>query len=493
MPTALTRKQAFISLLLLFLLSIMLRLPNLNRPLSKHHEFNTAVILNNITSWRQAGGGYVFHYTPLMSFQHAGDKHFTKASYIDSKGNQTYLSYGPGLFVIPYWFYQLFHLPVEPVYLQILNLLFNLATILMLIYLFEKLVPVKTDNRYLFILVACMLFMFSPGILWYFGNGFINIDIMMPFVIGALMLLLPMLQSPEKINAGRLILLSLLTIILIYLDWFVFFICIVSGIISLFKIKNNNKYILLFAVLSLAAIAGIVLVFFQFASYTGWANVATYWKLRFHDRSVEKRNSTYLIMAAYVLLHLVTSYLPVMLLTATTFIILRLKKIKYYFSKQELFFLRLYAASVLLYNLVFFNWSSEHEFSTIPFGIIPAYIGARLLSLFNKRFIWKAITFFLVFAVIQYYFINRPGDISLNGTRYDIYKNFGLSLKEIPYDYKIFMHSVPSPMIEYYSGRNFTIVNSYEDAKKYMSTNAVPKAVWIEQDNFQLKKIVTIK
>ena len=94
---------------------------------------------------------------------------------------------------------------------------------------------------------------------------------------------------------------------------------------------------------------------------------------------------------------------------------------------------------------------------------------------------------------MQYYFINRPGNISINGTRYDIYENFGLALKQIPGDYKIFMHSEPSPMIEYYSGRNFTIIGNYEQAKKYMATYAVPKGVWIEQDNFQLKQMVTIK
>ena len=491
--TGINRKKALCILLTLFVLSILLRLPNLNRPVSKHHEFNTAVVLINIASWRQAGGGGVFHYTPLMNFQNAGDKHFDKGPHIDGKGNHLYLSYGPGWYIIPYIIYQLFNLPVDPIYLQILNLFFNLAMVVMLFFLFEKLVPVENDNRYLIVSAGCCLYMFSPGILWYFGNGYINIDIMMPFIVGALLLLLPMLQSPGNIRAGRLVLLSILIIVLIYLDWFIFFICVIAGIIALFKIKQSKKYIVLLSVLSLAAVTGIAFVFFQFASYAGWHTVANYWQLRFFDRSINKGESSFFKMPVLIVMHLFTAYFPLLLLSAVGFIMLKLKKTALHFSAQEIFFMRFYIACVLLYNLVLLNWSSEHEFSMIPFGILPAYVAARLISKLNPRPIIYLLSLFFILSITQYYYINRPGDISRDGMRYDSFKNLGQILQQVPKDYKIFMNIETDPMIEYYAGRNLTRATGFEDAKKYMSVWGVSKGVWVEQDNHRFKSMVVIR
>src|SRR5450755_4635011 len=97
------RTQALGLVLLLFIFSVFIRLPNLNRPISKHYEFNTAVIMINIISWRQGGGGDQFHYTPVMNFQHPGDKLPPNNLFIDKNGNSVYLSFGPGWYVIPYF------------------------------------------------------------------------------------------------------------------------------------------------------------------------------------------------------------------------------------------------------------------------------------------------------------------------------------------------------------------------------------------------------
>ncbi|MEJ0083849.1 MAG: hypothetical protein WDM78_23550 [Puia sp.] len=128
------RKRALGLLFLLFILSIFIRLPNLNRPGSKHYEFNTAVVMINIISWRQNGGGGQLNYTPVINFQHAGDKLPPNNLNIDKAGNTVYLSYGPGMFIIPYFFYQWLKLPAIPVYLEILNLIFHLSCIILLFY-----------------------------------------------------------------------------------------------------------------------------------------------------------------------------------------------------------------------------------------------------------------------------------------------------------------------------------------------------------------------
>src|ERR1043165_9702355 len=172
MKEGMGRRQALLIVLLFFVMSVLLRLPNLNRPLSKHHEYNTAVILVNIESWRQAGGGDRFNYIPLLNYQNPGEKRPEKIPNVDSKGNYLYMSFAPGWYIIPYFIYQVFHLPVEPVYLQVINLVFNLATVILLFLLCERLVPADWPRRYQGIILTCIFFMFSPAILWYLGNGY---------------------------------------------------------------------------------------------------------------------------------------------------------------------------------------------------------------------------------------------------------------------------------------------------------------------------------
>jgi hypothetical protein len=66
----------------LLLLLVVLRIPTLDRPLSKHHDFNNAVVLINAVSWQQAGGGNKFCFTPVMNFQGQSNKLLEKGYHI---------------------------------------------------------------------------------------------------------------------------------------------------------------------------------------------------------------------------------------------------------------------------------------------------------------------------------------------------------------------------------------------------------------------------
>lgn len=54
-------------LLVAFLLSVAVRLPQLGRPLSKHHEFCTAVTLRVLQVWWD-NGIENYHYNPVMTY-----------------------------------------------------------------------------------------------------------------------------------------------------------------------------------------------------------------------------------------------------------------------------------------------------------------------------------------------------------------------------------------------------------------------------------------
>jgi len=487
------RRQALLIVLLLFVVSILLRLPNLNRPLSKHHEYNSAVILVNIESWRQAGGGYHFHYVPLLNYQNPGDKCYLDWPNIDSSGNILYLSFGPGWYVIPYFIYQVFHLPVEPVYLQVINLFFNLAAIILLFLLGERLIPAGRPRRYQSILLTCFLFMFSPGILWYLGNGYVTTGIMMPFVIALVLLLIPMLQSSDAIRTSRLVLLFLLIIVLVYIDWFVLFLSAVSSVYILFKIRNNRRYLPLLITIAIACIAGIAIIVIQFASYAGLNNLVQTLLFRFSGRSIVNTGDPFIVRVGAIVKNIATSYFPVLLLLLLPLTVIFFKKVKAGFAAQEITFMVIYAVTVLLYNLILMEWSAVHEFALIPLSILLVIVAARLtIMLAGDRVLYGVMAAYFVIACCQYYFINRPGKVSMDGTPFAIYKKLGQQLQQVPADTKLFMNDW-NAVIDVYAHRNFTPVVNIDSARDYIKRYNIPKAVWIDHNNYQLQKIVVLR
>jgi hypothetical protein len=101
---------------------------------------------------------------------------------------------------------------------------------------------------------------------------------------------------------------------------------------------------------------------------------------------------------------------------------------------------------------------------------------------------------FIILSTVQYYYINRPGSISIKGEPYNIYQKLGTQIRHaIPDDYKIFINSVPFPITEYYAKRTIIHAESYADVKRKMSAWKLDKAVWIEENDYQVKKIVFIK
>lgn len=449
-----TRKRALCVVLVLFMLSILIRLPNLNRAVSKHYEFNTAVVMINIISWRQAGGGDKFHYTPVMNFQHPGDKLPPNNLFVDKNGNTVYLSYGPGWYVIPYFFYQLLNLPAVPIYLEILNLVFHVISVSLFFFLLEQLIPSGEPRRYSIIMAGCIFMTFSPGILWFLGNGYINIGIMLPFDIGVFLLVLPMLNDSAKISASRLVPLGILNVVLIYIDWYILFFSLLTSIVALFKFRLDKKYGWLLFVLILSVASGIVLVFIQFASYMGQEAVAGYWFHRFSDRGLNLAGSSFTKKLSYLLAYFLTSYLPLIILLLISFLNGWRRKILPVWSDSEILFLRLFTASLLFYNFLLFDWSTDHEFAILPWSILISFIAARLIGSLTNKMAYRMMGFFIILAVAQYYYINRPGPIARDGLPYDRFKKLGESLSHIPPDYSICINLEQNPMVEYYAGRN---------------------------------------
>ena len=488
------RQTAFSIVLLLFTLSIIIRLPNLNRPISKHYEFNSAVILINIISWRQAGGGDHFHYTPVMNFQNAGDKYLPINLGFDKNGNSIYLSFGPGWYIIPYFFYQLFQLPPLPIYLRILNLLFHLATVIMFFSLLEEIIPPGETRKYKIITTGCCFLIFTPGLLWFLGNGYVTTGIMLPFILSVLLLMLPIMQDPGKIRTGRLLLLGILIISLVYIDWYILFLCFLCSVIAFTKFRHNKKYGWLIFVLVISAFSGVALIFFQFASQVGSEAVISYWFTRASERRIHVSGMPFLTSLYYLLIYFLTCFLPLIILLLITYMQNPGKRIISTWSEKELFFVKIFATSLIFYNLVLFDWSAGHEFTILPWSLLLCFVTARYIGTIKNNHLFRGLlTLFMIWSIGQYYYINRPGPVSRDGMPYASFKQLGDSLKQVPSDYTICLNLEQNPMVEYYAGRNILRLRDSISAIKTLEELGIKKAVWVTQKNYKLENIKIIK
>ena len=90
-----SRKSVVTALAVIFLVSVLVRLPMLGRPLSVHHEWLTSTSLRHIQIFYENGAAK-YHFSPVLNYNLSGDK-YIREGYVhnDSIGNTYYLSFPP--------------------------------------------------------------------------------------------------------------------------------------------------------------------------------------------------------------------------------------------------------------------------------------------------------------------------------------------------------------------------------------------------------------
>lgn len=475
-----TDKRLWILLALL----IVLRLPFLNRPVSKHHEFNTAVILINAESWQQAGGGKQFCYTPLMNYQGNSNRVLEKGWHIDSKGNHVYLSFGAGWYVLPYAVFKLMHIPFTPLSLQVLSIFIGFITAVLLYALLFKVVGRKDIA-----LAGSASFVLLPAPLWYCGTAYVSTAIMLPLVIPILLLWHAFEESVLNINVRSCFSLFVLGIMLCYFEWLAVFLLGVLALWALVSAKRDRRYLWISAVATLTVMSGVLLVLVQFAAYLGWQQVLHYWQARFSDRSTDTSEYSAATLLLFVIKNIFTAYLPLVLLLFFVWKknLLKKKPLNYKWPLWAL-------AVIIPYNGIFFNWSAIHEFAWMAFGLfatiaISIYFLPSLPVITMKKLVAAAI----VISIIQYFVINLPGATNVKRDRYDEQKRLGEWIRNnVDTTAAIFTNLDNDKIVEYYSKRTFNSAGSAAAAKTIANAYHTGSAVWLFIEKGKVKELIPI-
>ena len=471
--------------LLLLLVLIALRLPHINRPLSKHHDFNNAVILINAVSWSQAGGAANVGYTPLMNFQGKSNRVLEIGPHIDANGNHVYLSFGAGWYVLPYFVFHFLQITPTPLALEILNIFIGLFTISLLYVLLRQWLANEKQT-----IQAVALFALLPAPLWYMGHSYVTTGIMLPLVLCVLLLWRKAASTSNALTASFHLQLFVAIVMLMYFDWVAAFLAAGMGVWGLASKKRNNSYVGLFFTAGISAAVGIGLIFYQFAQYLSWQQVVDYWSSRSAYRTIANQDEGWLTMIRHCITHIGSGYNGIVFLLI--YISIKQKSIRWLHIPNH--WLSWAMIAVLIYNLVLFHWSASHEFAWMAFALVFT------MWLFVHKYEWiitvSKTVFFLIVAqgLLQYFLINLPGEKGITGTAYNDQQMKAKKISaSIPANATVFVNMQNPKIIEWYSQRTFNYVPTKDAAIRIADSLHLKHVFWIERMETDSMKIQALR
>lgn len=482
------RYAPFIILFLIFLLSCIIRWPNMGRSLSKHHEFCTALVLLTMDVWAEKGASS-FHYSPIINYTKPADKNINNGTlgFMRKDGYHYYLSHPPMAYILPYFSLSLLQIPINLYSLQLFNLLWHFigAWFIYLItkqVLYRAVVPVQRWYG----LMASTIYLFTPATLWFFSNVYMSDMFVNHFWVISIYLCLKIFQENRQKEVKYLLGLAGIIALTLYTEWIGCFAGGTIGLLALLQFSKNKNNFWVALAAGLGLIIGFGAIIIHYSSILGWEYYFQYAEQRFFTRTGQT-SSKLIPYLQNIGWHYLTSYLPFIALCFVLFFISffrKKNKPRTYFKAFSL----LAFLPVLMHNFIFLNYTAGHDFSTVkaaPFLAIATTYGIYLLPKKTKRLALASLFIALLIGIIQYYYINRPGEKSWRNHRYDMFEEVGQYIRK----HQIPEHGVMTRGIEihmqllYYAKRNILSYEGEEKAKAKLRKYGLKKALVLDIEN----------
>lgn len=491
--TALFRgnKRVPLFLTLVFLVSVLVRLPYLGRPMSSHHEWLTSTSLIHIQSFYEQGFIKTY-FSPCMSYANAADKNIDfHPNLKDASGNMFYLSFPPFAFLFPAFVFKAVHVYPAPLGLQIFNLFFHF-TGCFFIYLILLLITGRSRDKgkgpNLPAILGFLVYCFSPAPLWFQSNVYMSDMFVQVFFIVGIWLYLKLDAAEGKQKRLFLLLFGMDLFLFVYTEWMGVFFAATVFILTLFKIRKKGSIPLL-AMTALGVIAPLALTLWQYSLISGFPAVIEYMQKKFLYRTGDPRYAfgavSFLTPTAWlnILVNYIGGFFPFLALV----IYLAYKNGKAgkksgeKWSPGQRTAVVLSLAPALAHNFVFFNFTSIHDFSALKGGVFIAILAGLLYHKFlertaparqNKKRTAAFIASLFFVALLMYYVINGYG-------AHDRFKKIGEAVRFAAHpDEVVFIQGIPlppEPQILVYARRSIAPWQGRDKALELMKLNGVGK------------------
>ena len=166
-------RRDLITVLFAFALSVAVRVPQLDRPLSAHHELCTALVLIVLNNW-YVDGFVAHHGGPAITYSTPADRYPSGSD--DAPGMRDgvayYFSHPPMAYDLPYLLFVATATAPNALGLELFNLFFHLITALCLYLIVRELLVAEVGAKAP--LFAALLYLFMPAPLWFHGNAYMS-------------------------------------------------------------------------------------------------------------------------------------------------------------------------------------------------------------------------------------------------------------------------------------------------------------------------------
>ena len=424
-------------LLLMFALSCLLRLPNLNRPLANQWEICTGISLVQLDIWQRTGADN-FHYLLPVNYPGVKELHvqnwkaYKKTK--DTKGDYYYLSFPSFYLLIPYFLNQLFSFPISPLSLQLLNIFFHFLSLLLILKTCQLLFPQKNLQVNSIGLIACFIYCFSPSPLWFHTNIYLNFLLVIPILLFCNYQFLKIYFS-EQISVSRFVQLGGGLFLLCFTEWIGFLTAFSYFLISayFFLKTKQRKYISLGTTTGFTAIMAMGLYLWQCAGAVGWSTTINYFFYKYDEYSGSTQSPSFLLFLTRLLLWFVRGYGPVLTIIIGLLVVIWINKhsLKRLISKKASLLFAVLIIPSLLRHLLLRDYTVHHEYSTLVDGLTISFFGGVLIAyIFENQLLSKikraliGMTF-LILNSVSFFLQHFPGRKSFNGYPYDVARNIG--------------------------------------------------------------------
>ncbi len=282
-PTTARRRSQLLAILAIFLVSILLRVPFLARPLQGQHDWLTIHSLLTISIWQQVGLSYA-HNSLIMNYPNEADKYISyieKGTVMDQRGNTYFVAFPPFAFLLGYAVIHLLHLPVDALWLRIINLALllpaSLCFFLVLERMFENLGAAIASR---FAMLGVALFLFDRAVLMSLGLYF-PVILVIPLWIMAVYFFFAA-RDGWLPRGAALAVFFFLTLLAGYSDWLGM---IAAGVFFLWSLIGEKRSWVLAVLSGTAGCIAALLTVLQYASISGMSSYLHGLLFRFQDRS----------------------------------------------------------------------------------------------------------------------------------------------------------------------------------------------------------------
>ena len=360
---------------LIFTLSIFIRLPNIDRPLSSNYEWVTAHTLVTLSIWEKEGITN-HNFNPIYTFPNAND-HYVKcpiSGVSNSLGDYYYVSYPPFSFIFPHLFFDLFRISPSTLSLQIFNITLHLLCSILLFIIISQVASLEKSKVNYPALLGSAIYILSPLNLWNHANVyFADILVQLFFLLTLLFSLRFHKANNPRLNDYLFLLLSVF--FMMYTEWLGYLMALCLIAYALF-----NKRFFLFTWLTFTSLCVIIITLFQYSSISGIDDYLQTLLNRYSERSGQYgRAQIYQVESHLFLLQMyLRNYFPYLIILLFTFLVsfITRKTTRISLPGSAITILLLSLIPVVLHHILLFEFTIIHELSLVKSSIfIAIFIG----------------------------------------------------------------------------------------------------------------------